>query len=1083
MPVLRILHISDLHFRDGQNWDSSDVLVNATNKIKEILASERRPDLVAITGDIAFAGKAAEYQTAYEWISRTFLDRENFDPANILIVPGNHDVDRNLVSRAATAVQSELIQRDDAAYTASIFSDPADASLMLRRLSAYLSFADKFPSPFTKHTSPPCWVANHTKSGFVTRLTGLCSSWLCCQPQEKGQLMISRYQFSLVSPEATKPDLHIGLVHHPLQYLTDGDAAHTEIQFQNNFTHILRGHLHSPKLSAHISPDKGYIECAAGCLYGGGQYPNSFQLLTIDYETKSVEAETWLWSNYNWIVDRNVYDGKFRVDLGQARSASRTADNNSSSATTAKVSNDIPASELSILDAPPAVDVAASKLALVPRYPLSFEKQHLSIRKTERREAETTIERHRVAFIEADWGAGSKPFVGALVNHLDRIPASEVFHLNCDSVATVDSLQDAVNHQFGMSLQAFCRWCGVLTDVFVVLDDLGSALLAEKGADGTSTFDRLLKTVLEFCPTLRFVLIGVSAAGSSLSGVSISLRPLDHLQIREYLLNHHCGAIDIKDIHQLDRIAVATDGLPSSLDELAQSLSVLSLDEAILRLADEDGSSTAVAAEAPSSLLKQIRSLRTSTDETEKRAYRLLMALTVLEAGECLETIRRMNPAAPFFEKHAELLLEKSLIEAMAVPDLAVSGNSIQSPKLLKVPRVIREVVRSELTEPEIDETTRLAANAMLGQGWRHGTIKLSKRALAANRDSGPGNEFIVCRRMLKGALAKNDLNETQITVTALIKYLHVLMDSDRFHDGYFVASEVLSTIEPFQDTWDGDMQNAVIELKRILAECARMIDRAPEAVVAFNSILASKKHDYGDEQLCDLLSSLALAYEDTGETDELISVCRVIIAKADKKSHDYFQAKGLLVEYELSGDDREKSMRGIESRARRVGQDIVAENIALARAEMSESLETVKDVASSVIRTSDSFYNRLRATLLKVRSLITAGLVSEVSKADRATLERGYTIMFTQRMGSLFDKCHSCLWAIHESNGDWEVLVNIFRYSSFLWRLRGNQEMELRCLNRVVEGAGSLLVFDEPRRLRFEMRYLSERQAALACN
>lgn len=68
-PV-RVLHLSDMHFRASKSWDADPVLRALTEFVGEEAGRGLTPDLVAITGDLAFSGRADEYRLARAWLDR-----------------------------------------------------------------------------------------------------------------------------------------------------------------------------------------------------------------------------------------------------------------------------------------------------------------------------------------------------------------------------------------------------------------------------------------------------------------------------------------------------------------------------------------------------------------------------------------------------------------------------------------------------------------------------------------------------------------------------------------------------------------------------------------------------------------------------------------------------------------------------------------------------------------------------------------------------------------------------------------------------------------------------------------------------
>jgi 3',5'-cyclic AMP phosphodiesterase CpdA len=61
---IRLLHLSDIHFRAGTDWDADPVLRALRAFIAAEIKAGLAPDLVVITGDLAHAGTADDYAPA-----------------------------------------------------------------------------------------------------------------------------------------------------------------------------------------------------------------------------------------------------------------------------------------------------------------------------------------------------------------------------------------------------------------------------------------------------------------------------------------------------------------------------------------------------------------------------------------------------------------------------------------------------------------------------------------------------------------------------------------------------------------------------------------------------------------------------------------------------------------------------------------------------------------------------------------------------------------------------------------------------------------------------------------------------------
>jgi 3',5'-cyclic AMP phosphodiesterase CpdA len=94
MTVIRIVHLSDLHVSNDSAFDQQRIVAAALDDL-ERAHSDRAVGLLVFSGDLAFAGKADQLATGEEMLLRASRDRLSLSRAQTILVPGNHDVDRN----------------------------------------------------------------------------------------------------------------------------------------------------------------------------------------------------------------------------------------------------------------------------------------------------------------------------------------------------------------------------------------------------------------------------------------------------------------------------------------------------------------------------------------------------------------------------------------------------------------------------------------------------------------------------------------------------------------------------------------------------------------------------------------------------------------------------------------------------------------------------------------------------------------------------------------------------------------------------------------------------------------------------
>ena len=148
---IRILHLSDIHFRASKAWDADPVLRALARFVKTEVEAGMAPDLVVFSGDLAFSGKAAEYKLARTWLEGQLWPALPGDlPRDrLLLVPGNHDVDRSKVGTGVRSMQDGLLNATHSGRHRRIArARRMSADMMLRRHAAYMDFvADWYGEP------------------------------------------------------------------------------------------------------------------------------------------------------------------------------------------------------------------------------------------------------------------------------------------------------------------------------------------------------------------------------------------------------------------------------------------------------------------------------------------------------------------------------------------------------------------------------------------------------------------------------------------------------------------------------------------------------------------------------------------------------------------------------------------------------------------------------------------------------------------------------------------------------------------------------------------------------------------------
>jgi len=245
------LHVSDLHFGHGdahyrfdQSGVTSAILRNAESMAKRI----GPPDLIFVTGDIAFSGQPAQYQQAKEWLGR--LRSAVGGSPRLFLVPGNHDVDRKLAMKlSAAAIHKEL--RAEPRKLDELLSDHTEMQPLWPKLRAYAEFATAVGSPSISADKPfyieevPCPL------GGKLRIAGLNTALLSFDNDDSPKnLGLGRGQILKAIEEQPTDALLLVLEHHPEEWLLDGKALVAQLQQR---AHIqFSGHVHNQHGVVHM---------------------------------------------------------------------------------------------------------------------------------------------------------------------------------------------------------------------------------------------------------------------------------------------------------------------------------------------------------------------------------------------------------------------------------------------------------------------------------------------------------------------------------------------------------------------------------------------------------------------------------------------------------------------------------------------------------------------------------------------------------------------------------------------------------------------------------------------------------------
>jgi len=238
---VNLLHLSDIHARQDRERELS---LRFKALARDLVDLDVKPNLILVTGDIAYYGKSEEYMLAQRLIN-DFCTTIGVKK-KIFICPGNHDIERSKIDpMTERGLQSEL--------TNSLTAEKAlDHEVWtLPQQKAYITFVNEITEQ-TKGTPSRSELFEFGK--VPVGVASFNSAWRCSDDNCKEKLFLTLRQVHALSDCINDAQLRIALLHHPFDWYHPDERAIVQKDLMRRFDLILTGHLHVPESALTKTP-------------------------------------------------------------------------------------------------------------------------------------------------------------------------------------------------------------------------------------------------------------------------------------------------------------------------------------------------------------------------------------------------------------------------------------------------------------------------------------------------------------------------------------------------------------------------------------------------------------------------------------------------------------------------------------------------------------------------------------------------------------------------------------------------------------------------------------------------------------
>lgn len=263
---MKIVQLSDIHLSSSNSEKLTDFYLNAL--IKD-LNNFQPIDLLLITGDLVDKGGSSLGTNPYKVFEDSFLipilKGLKMEKNSVLFIPGNHDIDRNLIEEDNEFWLSHALNTEKANKV--LKEQFKEFTRSNKRIEKFKLFEKDYHKDnpnynFSNNESLVIIDSKEGKIGFAL----INDSWRCSPSLKKDQHFIGINQLYNASNYFQTQDtlLNIAVFHHPLEMLNENEKEEIDnILKSKQFNIAFFGHTHKNKYES-ISSHYGGIKLING---------------------------------------------------------------------------------------------------------------------------------------------------------------------------------------------------------------------------------------------------------------------------------------------------------------------------------------------------------------------------------------------------------------------------------------------------------------------------------------------------------------------------------------------------------------------------------------------------------------------------------------------------------------------------------------------------------------------------------------------------------------------------------------------------------------------------------------------------
>lgn len=297
---IRIFHISDFHLNKNNLRDWRDFL--KASFIRYVNDNKAEENFIVCSGDmidkggVDFDGVKAGLEKFRDEVINPIVSQTGINVDRFILVPGNHDIDRNADKDYTRRGVRDSIKDNGAdkinEYVRDLLENKGDPS---KRIKAYYDFIVGFYAKCSNITNNYLGsVFNYCINGENLSFTAFNTAWNCCDDDDKNWgLAIGEPQYIACSNAIADDAVKIAIMHHPLDWLLF-EKQTIQAWIRKDYDLLLMGHIHENDTMLTMNNMGSLIMNFSPCFTNDIRkdsitYSNGFSVIDFDTDSRQLD--------------------------------------------------------------------------------------------------------------------------------------------------------------------------------------------------------------------------------------------------------------------------------------------------------------------------------------------------------------------------------------------------------------------------------------------------------------------------------------------------------------------------------------------------------------------------------------------------------------------------------------------------------------------------------------------------------------------------------------------------------------------------------------------------------------------------